>query len=156
PLYNDVWVLTNANGLGGTPTWVPLLPSGTPPAPREGHAAVYDASSNRMIVFGGGNNGIMSVPNDLWVLTNPNGLGGTSTWIQLATEGQLPPRIERFASGYDSTNSRLTIFGGCCFWTNTTWLLKNANGLSGNPTWSQVSPAGTIPSIREVHAFGYN
>ena len=76
PLFNDVWVLTHANGLGGTSEWIQLAPGGPAPAPREGHRAVYDPSSNRMIIFGGGNNGIMSVPNDVWVLTNANGLGG--------------------------------------------------------------------------------
>src|SRR5215470_4596938 len=52
---NDVWVLTNANGVSDTPAWIQLSPSGTPPAPRWGHAAAYDAVNNRMIVFGGDN-----------------------------------------------------------------------------------------------------
>jgi len=155
-IFNDVWVLTNANGLGGTPTWTQLSPSGTAPAPREGHTAIYDSASNRMIVFGGGNNGIMNVPDDLWALTNANGSGGQPAWIQLSETGQTPPAVERFATAYDATNNEMTIFGGCCFWNNSTWLLKNANGLSGTPTWVQMSPTGTLPAIREVHAYGYD
>ena len=155
-LFNDVWTLNNANGVGGTPTWIPLFPSGTAPIAREGHKAVYDSANNRMIVFGGGNNGIMNVPNDLWALTNANGLNGASHWIQLAESGQVPPRVEHFAVAYDSANNRMTIFGGCCYWNNNTWLLTNVNGLAGTPTWSQVSPAGIIPQIREVHAYGYD
>lgn len=155
-IYNDVWVLSNANGLGGTPTWTQLFPSGTAPAPREGHTAVYDSTNNQMIVFGGGNNGIMNVPNDLWALTNANGLGGTPAWIQLNETGQVPSPVERFATAYDLANNRMTIFGGCCYWNNNTWLLTNANGLSGTPTWTQLSPSGTLPQIREVHAYGYD
>jgi hypothetical protein len=119
-IFNDVWVLTNANGLGGTPTWTQLSPSGTAPAPREGHTAIYDSASNRMIVFGGGNNGIMNVPDDLWALTNANGSGGQPGWIQLSETGQTPPAVERFATAYDAANNEMTIFGGCCFWNNST------------------------------------
>ena len=144
------------NGVGGVPTWIPLFPLGTPPAAREGHVAIYDSANNRMIIFGGGNNGIMDVPNDLWALTNANGMGGTSQWIQLAEAGQTPAAVENFASFYDAANNRMTIFGGCCYWNNNTWLLTNANGINGTPTWTQLQPAGTIPQIREVHAFGYD
>src|SRR5207249_6247657 len=51
PLFNDVWVLTHANGLGGTPEWVPRTPHGGPPVPREGHGAFYRQATNEMIVF---------------------------------------------------------------------------------------------------------
>src|SRR6185437_13924242 len=37
---NDVWVLTHANGAGGTPTWMQLNPVGGPPSPRHSHVAV--------------------------------------------------------------------------------------------------------------------
>lgn len=156
PLFNDVWVLTNANGIGGPSIWIPVLPSGTPPAPREGHGAWLDTASNRMIVFGGGNNGIMDVPNDLWVLTNANGQGGSPAWEQLTPGGPLPLPVERFASGYDPTNNRLVMFGGCCYWNNSAWLLTTANGLGGTPVWAPLAPSGTVPEIREVHAYGYD
>jgi hypothetical protein len=155
PLFNDTWVLTNANGIGGTPAWLPLSPVGGPPAPREGHRAVYDAQSNRMTVFGGGNNGVDDM-NDTWVLTNANGLGGTPTWTQLSPTGITPSGRENFAAGYDPSTDRLTIFGGCCYWTNDTWVLTNANGLGGTPQWIQLSPTGTLPAIRSTPAFGYD
>src|SRR6185436_8530202 len=50
---NDVWVLTDADGTGGAPSWIHLAPTGTPPAPRGYHGAVYDAANNVMIVFAG-------------------------------------------------------------------------------------------------------
>jgi hypothetical protein len=53
PSLSDTWVLTDANGLTGTPAWSQLTPAGTPPPPRRGHTAVYNPTSDRMIVFGG-------------------------------------------------------------------------------------------------------
>src|SRR5262245_56181177 len=49
----DLWMLSNASGVGGTPSWTQLSPAGTPPSGRVSHTAVYDAGANRMIVFGG-------------------------------------------------------------------------------------------------------
>ncbi|MBI2591701.1 MAG: S8 family serine peptidase [Candidatus Brennerbacteria bacterium] len=74
--FNDVWILTNANGIGGIPQWIQLFPFGSPPKGRSFHSAVYDQTNNRMIIFGGGQfNGNLFTPrfNDVWVLTNANG-----------------------------------------------------------------------------------
>src|SRR5439155_19209480 len=87
--FNDVWVLTNANGTGGNPEWIQLAPLGGPPAERFTHTAVYDPATNRMTIFGGGNsiNGF----NDVWVLTNANGTEQQlPSWIQLFPTGTLP------------------------------------------------------------------
>ena len=51
-----VWVLSNANGLGGTPQWLPFSTVADPAQgfpPSKGPSAVYDATNNRMITFGG-------------------------------------------------------------------------------------------------------
>jgi len=71
-LLNDVWVLTNANGVAGAPDWVQLSPAGTPPPGRWGHAATYDPTNNRLIIYGGSSwdGNFFSV----WVLTGANGL----------------------------------------------------------------------------------
>ena len=90
---NDVWVLTGANGLDGTPEWVELTPSGTPPAPRWGHAGVYDEGARRLVIFGGTSAGfdedLNFVANDLWMLTDADGSTGSEEWIQLPTTGRL-------------------------------------------------------------------
>src|SRR5713101_5325182 len=52
---SDVWVLSHANGLGGTPTWTQLSPSGGPPSGVVGSTAVYDPTNNIMTVFAGVN-----------------------------------------------------------------------------------------------------
>jgi hypothetical protein len=46
---NDVWALE----LGEDPSWASLNPSGTPPSPRTHSTAIYDATNDRVILFGG-------------------------------------------------------------------------------------------------------
>src|SRR5262245_6050576 len=59
---SDVWALS----FGASPTWTQLVPSGTPPAPRSGHTAVYDPARDRMVVFGGSTAG--GYRGDAWAL----------------------------------------------------------------------------------------
>lgn len=156
-LFNDTWVLTNANGLGGTPTWTQLATAGMPPSPREISGAGYDAGTNRMIVFGGASTG--GLLSDVWVLTNANGLGGTSTWIQLSPSGTGPAARSRHSTVYDPATNTLIIFGGGGAGSTEfgdTWALSNANGVGGTPTWTQVLPSGTLPLPREGHSAVYD
>ncbi len=53
--YSDVWVLTNANGLGGAPTLSQLsVGGGTPPMQWVNPIdSSYDANENRLVLFGG-------------------------------------------------------------------------------------------------------
>ncbi len=44
---NDVWALDFA-----TNSWSQLFPSGTPPAPRVSHSAIYDGTRDRIVVYG--------------------------------------------------------------------------------------------------------
>src|SRR5712672_1127025 len=89
---NDVWVLTNANAATHTALWTVLIPNGAAGSPpvRWGASSVYDSANNRMVVFGGCNGGCLPTLNDVWVLTNANGLGGTQAWIQLLPIGTPP------------------------------------------------------------------
>jgi hypothetical protein len=92
PLHtNRVWVLTNANGLGGTSDWIELAPSGSLPTPRELHSAVYDGATNTMVISGGWN-GSLATPylGDTWILSGANGLQGTPTWSALTPPGNAP------------------------------------------------------------------
>jgi hypothetical protein len=164
PYLNDTWVLTNANGLGGTPQWIQLTPMGGPPLPSsQFNSAAYDSSSNRMIIFGGfGCTGpILSncstILSDAWVLTNANGLGGTPQWIKLAPSGTVQPR-HAMAAVYDGSSNRFIVFGGqepSCSIAGDVAILTNANGLGGTPQWSSLGPiAGSLPKYN--HAMAYD
>ncbi|MFN8475244.1 MAG: kelch repeat-containing protein [Anaerolineae bacterium] len=157
PMDNNVYVLTNANGLGGNATWVELHPTGGPPPPRDGHSAVYDPKSNRLIVFGG-DNCCGQRYDDTWILTNANGLGGTPEWIQLAPAGDRPPARVSQSAVYDAANNRMIVFGGATSTgaLNDVWVLANANGLGGTPTWSRLAPAGDAPTARNGHSAVYD
>ncbi len=105
--FDLVWVLENANGLGGAPVWTQLSPAGAPPSVGTGHMSiVYDAANNRAIVFGDtGDNGT-------WVLDNANGLGGTPAWRELAPGGTLPVARDFGDAVFAPDSGRMIIFGG--------------------------------------------
>ena len=149
---NQLWVLSNANGLGGTPTWTQLSPTGGTPPGRHAAMSVYDPTTNSMIIFGGCLSGCTPAGNDVWVLSHANGKGGTPVWTQLAPSGAAPnPRINSSAA-YDPATDRLMIFAGqngggsACSTYSDTWVLTNANGTGGAPAWIQLSPTGGPPA----------
>ncbi len=158
PLDDSVYVLTNANGLGGPPTWEQLQPVGGPPPSRTNFTAVYDPSSNRLIVFGG-EDGINTRYNDTWVLTHANGLGGTPVWIPLAPGGDPPPARKYHAAIYLPVTNQMLVFGGdsrASSWLNDLWVLSHANGLGGPPVWSQLTPGSVVPPARSSPALIYD
>jgi PKD repeat protein len=168
---NDVWVLSTANGLGGTPAWTQLFPNPDPtqttngygglPEPRYGHTAVYDATNNRMIIFSGLNSD--NYLNDVWVLSNANGLDNTtSAWTQVSPIGSAPAGRTESTAVYDTTNNRMTIFAGNNGGTlvNDVWVLSTANGLDGTPAWTQLfpnpDPLYGLPTARWIHTAIYD
>jgi galactose oxidase-like protein len=152
--YKDVWVLSNANGVGATPTWTKLAVTGTPPAPRAGHSAVYDPNTNRMIVFGGGNNN--NAFGDVWVLSDANGLAvdGSPHWTQLSPTGSPGARAGHSAV-YDAETDKMFIFGGPSPGGNDVWVLSHASGLGGLAAWLQLTPAGGPPAPRVNHTAAF-
>src|SRR5438132_5783572 len=159
PRLNDVWVQTNANGLGGTGAWSQLLPSGALPQVRSQHSAVYDAANNRMIIYGGcgavpTSNGCLPIADNVWVLSNANGLGGTPTWTQLFPTGGPPPARQSHQAVYDPGTNSMIVWAGQngalgenCATYSDVWVLSNANGLPpGTQNWTQLSPTGGPPA----------
>lgn len=161
PTLNDVWVLINASTQN--PTWMQLFPTGGPPGRRTKFGAAYDPVSNRMIIFAGqngdGNGG--DTYQDVWVLTNANGLGGAPAWIQLNPSGTIAAGQYGLAATYDSVNNILTVFGGSTHgaspvYTNSVSTLSHANGLGGTPAWNQPSISGSPPGARSDHTAVYD
>jgi pimeloyl-ACP methyl ester carboxylesterase len=156
-IFNEVWVLSSASGAGGTPSWTPSNPTGSLPVARGNHTAVYDSTTNRMIVFGGAVSGLGNT-NEVWILSNANGSGGTPTWTQLAPLGSLPQARALHSAIYDPSTNRMIIFGGSgsSGTFNDLWILSNANGLGGTPTWAQLNPSGGGPVTRFGHTAVYD
>jgi Galactose oxidase, central domain len=147
PCLNDVNWLTGANGLG-SPSWSQPDVSGPTSIPaRAFSASGYDSISDTLMVFGG-TNCTGGFYNDYWLLENAT---QAPTWVLQATAGTPPPVREGASASYDPANNTLTVgFGdqGGKEYLGDVWVLSNANGLGGIPTWKQLNPAGTKPSAR--------
>jgi hypothetical protein len=155
PRLNDVWVETNANGLGGTGAWSNLIPSGAPQV-RSNHSAVYDVANNRMIIYGGcgavpTSNGCLPIADNVWVLSNANGIGGTPTWTQLFPTGGPPAARQAHQAVYDPAINSMIVWAGQdgggsgCGTFSDVWVLSHANGLGGTPNWTQLATSGGPP-----------
>ncbi|PYX45155.1 MAG: hypothetical protein DMG79_19855, partial [Acidobacteria bacterium] len=73
-VFSDVWILSNANGVAGSPGWTQLTPA-SPGPPRYDHSAVYDPATNQMIIFGGViTSSPLSPDANVFSLTGANGL----------------------------------------------------------------------------------
>src|SRR5207237_10223587 len=86
-----------AHAQPANPAWIQLQPTGGPRGARLVPAAAYDPATNSMIVFGGEAqlSATSNNYNDVWVLANADGLGGTPAWTPLAPSGRPPmPRAD--------------------------------------------------------------
>ena len=163
-LFSDVWVLTNANGLGGSPAWIQLSAAGSLTADVELSSAVYDPVNNIMTLFGGANLGETATTNGVWTLSHANGLGGRPRWTNIVAPGGAgsPARRYGHSAVYDAANNRMIIFGGAPapdaggIGFNDAWVLAYANGLGGTPAWTKLKPSGVAPGTRWQHTAVYD
>jgi hypothetical protein len=140
--FGDVWALS----LVGSGAWANLTPGGPVPEPRIWHTAIYDGARDCMVLFGGFG---VSYLNDVWITSLP----GAPTWTQLTTAG--PPPSGRYSQTaiYDPVRDRMVVFGGySAGYLNDVWALS----LGDSPAWTQLVPAGTLPSARAYHSAIYD
>jgi hypothetical protein len=127
--YNDVWVLSHANGLGGTSAWTQVVPSGGPPSERSLATIVFDGVSDRALMFGGyiySSDG--NALGDLWVLNHPAGANGPPQWLNVSPAGAAPaPRLGHVAA-YAPSTDRMIVTSGYTEPANTypgdTWVFQ--------------------------------
>jgi hypothetical protein len=146
--YNDVWILSNADGKTGTPSWAQVTPVGTPPVARTQASAIYDSVNNVMTIYAGGSTAT-TVYSDVWTLSNADGTTGTPTWKQLSPTGTAPAGRVGHGAIYDATNNRMTIYGGGNNRgqvLNDGWVLTHPNGIGGTPAWSKLTFSDTSPN----------
>ena len=109
--FGDIWILSNANGTGGTPAWSEITANSGPVA-RSGHTAIYDSVNNRMTVYGGWNGS--SLVADAWVLSIANGQGNTSTRLCFSPEVKL--KISQHTGDPVGWKTKLTFLGELRAW----------------------------------------
>ena len=158
PCVNDYWVMTGANNFAGAkPTWILESPAGTAPTARAHHTGAYDSATNSLIIFGG-YDCTSTYFSDVWVLSNANSVSGISTWTQLKPTGPGPSPRQSASAIYNSSSNTLTVFGGDAGGTTPfgdLWILSNANGSGGTPTWTEITTSGG-PSARSGHTATYD
>jgi DNA-binding SARP family transcriptional activator len=151
PTFDDYWILKNADGTTGTPTWERVVPDTSQGAPRgvRGFALGYNAASNRAVVFGGYDHFNRRFFHDAWVLTHANGLGARPAWQQLKVNGESPPGRINAVSGYDAAMNRLVVAQGDSSGViNDAWVLVGADGTTPESRWQRLGVSAPMPDPR--------
>ncbi|MDX2775977.1 kelch repeat-containing protein [Streptomyces caniscabiei] len=140
----------------GSETWTAVTQTNTPAArsylTHHMAAKSVGASASDLYLFGGWGS---SRTNDLVKCTFDVNTPTAVTWTTLKANGAAgnPPGRSGTAMIYDSANNRLVITCGYTgsVYLNDTW----SYSISGN-TFTQLSPGGTAPAIRELPSIGYD
>lgn len=125
-----------------TRAWARVNPA---PAPRDDSEFVYDADSERLVLFGGSQGS-----NETWNFGFAN-----QTW-EVTTTFASPAARRRHAMAYDEGSNRVVLFGGDVGGPgdptpdSETWVFDEGNG-----TWVELTPPGS-PSPRYWHSMGYD
>lgn len=133
PGSDAVWMLTNANGIGGTPVWTNLIlegAAGAPPDFTSLESTGYDPNTNNAFI-------IIRPSLELWELTNADGATGTAAWTEPNVTG-LPS-----GTGYDSMGSAFDALTGIF-----TVLVQDSNNSSDQVWVTQAEAMGTKLSLR--------
>ena len=148
----DTWVLN----LRGQANWQQLPIGGARPNGGWGMTSTYDAKRDRMLIFGGSSgDDYYGSKNDVWELQ----LRGVPQWRKLTTAGTLPKARRSATAIFDPIRDRMVIYGGFDALPGSDEFLADtwALDLAGNtPTWSQLLPAGTVPTQRDAMAAAYD
>jgi len=124
---DDVWALS----LGAAPAWTVITPTGTRPAVRSAHRAIYDPTRDRMVVYGGFNYSPGASPGtDTWALSLDR-----SEWTLLEPAGTPPGPRTTHSAIYDPVGDRMLVFGGHGV-SNDLWELR-----WGSPAIPSRAPA---------------
>lgn len=134
-MFDNVWVLTNANGLGGASQWLPSA-DGIPPAPRVFHSLTFDSNSNRLLAFGGALPGAIDyVGSNKTHMTHANGLGGAAEWRVNLDAGSSLPLARAAWAGYFGATNRMVV----------------SSGSSGLPDPGLLDASGPFQRLRQLH-----
>ena len=126
-----------------TNTWTDMKPVSGPKA-RSSPGLAYDSESDRVILFSGDDNLVLSLP-DTWAYDY-----NTNTWTEMA---KGPANRYGFRMAYDSESDRIILFGGFRFPSeslNDTWAYD-----FNSDTWTQMQPS-TSPAGRAYYGMTYD
>ena len=134
--------------------WTKLAQEGTRPPARLGHSMVYDSSNGLVVVFGGTGDNVAF--NDTWTY-DPS----ANTWTARNPSGTLPAARYNHTMAYDPATDRVIMFGGAFTPSGSpgstdtvlsdTWAYNPAIN-----AWTNLDPAGTLPSPRAQQSMVYD
>jgi hypothetical protein len=142
--FDDTWAFDVAGA-----HWVNLTPtSGPRPLKRCLHALIYEATADRMLLYGGCSSGFGPCPQgDLWAFDLK-----TTTWIELTPQGAAPTARSNVSLAYDVATQTLFLFGGK---TEREASAETWSYELGNNMWMQLERAEE-PSARSSQATSYD
>lgn len=141
----ETWVFDPA-----TAAWEQRFPDPSPPA-RGAHAIVYDAHSDRVVLFSGGGGGADLVQlTDLWSYD-----ANTDTWTRHESESDdVPPGRVGGRMVYDAESDRIVLFGGLD-WSRRQSLADTWSLDLDTVTWTEVV-SDPSPPQRNFHQMAYH
>ena len=130
---------------GASGTWTEVAPMGDKPSARYTHQMVYDLARERIVLFGGRTD--VSQKNDIWEWN-----GQSAVWVDRTSTEYSPSARANHSMVYTTIEGRVMLFGG---YDDTvrqdTWLWDGTAG-----TWTEVTPTGYRPGVRDNHAMVYD
>ena len=148
----DTWCLN----LQGNANWQNVPTQGARPNGGYGMTSVYDASKDRMLIFGGStSDDYYGATNDVWELS----LRGNPTWTLLNPTGVRPGARRNGGAIFDALRNRMVIYGGGIALPGSDTFYGDTWALDLNtdpPAWTQLSPGGTLPPIRDNMPAAYD
>lgn len=158
--FNETWVLTNANGTGGSSEWRRLDPQGALPQGRGFYTAGYAGASNRLVVTMGRNDRAPAPGqfNDVWVLANANGRCTAGQPCNYDVDATDPDVGDTLTFSLDTSLAGMTInpSTGLIEWTPTpaqigdhsvTVRVRDASGLSAAQTFTLTVAPVAVPNV---------
>jgi len=154
--YEDTWEWDPATGL-----WTDVTNAGNHPSGRSQQGMVYEASTGKVLLFGGGRSdansydgtGVVVSLSDTWEL-DP----ATHVWTSLAPAASPNARHD-FGLVWDSARSKAVLFGG---------MQIDVSGVTGIPkqdswewdastsTWTERTSQGSKPAARYAHSMAFD
>ena len=132
----------------GNNTWTQIKPIDEVPLNRCLHESVYDAKTDRMIMFGGCSSGYGPCPqDDAWSLDVE-----AKEWNEIKPSGSKPSGRSN-PSLVSDDSGRLILFGGRTGGGRSSdiWTLDIASG-----KWTELTPSGEGPEPRSSHDAAWN
>ena len=148
----DTWSLN----LQGNANWQNVPTNGARPNGGYGMTSVYDASQDRMLIFGGStSDDYYGATNDVWELK----LRGNPTWTLLNPTGVRPAARRNGGAIFDPLRNRMVIYAGAIAMPGAETFFSDAWALDFNsdpPAWTELHPGGTLPSVRDNMPAAYD